>query len=505
MDSITYKKYDKNELIENRPIIIIKPDETKSIESTSETIIDNNDKNDDNDNDNENDISSDEDYFLDNNDAYSFFNEPSTSFQQQQPKNNVTILLSSTVTEPINCDVCKKKFYNLTLYYEHKMKSIDCVGKSFACGFCNETIIQNDDDNDENTIHKHIREHLVKQRFYCQHCKRYEKGSIIEQDNHIFEKFGVKHLICLECRQTFPTLFEQSIHECENDLKIEFTNSSKRNIHRTMCELCGKLTASMLNHMKIHNDIRPYQCNLCDSKFRTKFQILRHQQAHKRRAIVCNMCERKFYWFETFSIHMKKCHPIDEKCKKPLSYKCRYCKSKYSYEQELQAHELIHRPYECKHCNESFQDLNQLEEHHYMEHSELPYEQQPEYYTVKCDNNGKPILKKNVIKPVVASNNIKTHVEIPPEQRLENPSNDNAMDIENDKGDSFSSKNTEIVDNAKKIIIKKVPFACVKCKMIFKSNLLLIEHRMKIHNVKYKCKVCEFETKNMKHMYEHRH
>lgn len=461
-----------------------------------------------NDQKNDNEISSDEDYFIDNNDSYSF-----DAQVNKKPPTDDTIFLASRIQEPVNCDICKKKFYDLTLLYEHKMKNIQCTGTSFLCGVCDETIYGNEDTDEENNIRIHIRTHLLKKRYFCQHCERYEKSSIITQDFHVLNLLGVKHFICLLCRQTFSTLFEKSIHECDNHLKEIVANSDKKIIQKSVCELCGKLVSSMLCHMKYHNNIRPYQCNLCDNSFRTKFQIFRHQQAHKRRAIACNMCERKFYWLETFSNHLKKCHQFN---KETIAYKCKHCKSKFYYKQELLEHEQIHRPYECKNCVETFQDLFELQDHHNNEHAELEFVKQPEFYTKTCNSKGESIDKYYVDnnKPLKTNKSSK----LSPVKRVKiSLSSSSLVKKEVSPSTSKNTSSSQLVDaiknevslfapdNTKEVVLKKVLFVCVQCKMGFKNELLLIEHRTQKHNVKYRCKTCGTETTDIaEHIIKHR-
>ncbi len=48
-------------------------------------------------------------------------------------------------------------------------------------------------------------------------------------------------------------------------------------------EICGKTFSKSYNlvvHMRMHEDVRPFQCSLCDQTFRQKAHLQRHETTH---------------------------------------------------------------------------------------------------------------------------------------------------------------------------------------------------------------------------------
>ena len=48
-------------------------------------------------------------------------------------------------------------------------------------------------------------------------------------------------------------------------------------------EVCGKTFSKSYNlvvHMRMHEDVRPFHCSLCDQTFRQKAHLQRHETTH---------------------------------------------------------------------------------------------------------------------------------------------------------------------------------------------------------------------------------
>lgn len=319
-------------------------------------------------------ISSDDDYFIDNTN-----DKAQTEDGQNENSDSATILVTHKLDEPIVCASCSKCFYNRSFYEEHKLKIIDrksCLYIEDVCNVCDEVIGNLDDKQ----IRSHIGGHLLKETYFCQHCHRFEKASMIEQYEHFMTIYSEKRYICRQCRDSFVNKvdLDDHIHEIHPCLK-KFPKYIRK-LTRHMCELCGKLVGSLPEHMKVHKNIRPYQCVKCENRFRTKFNVIRHQQAHRHKLTVCDECGKNFYWAETFHTHLKKVHPTDD----PHSFVCRYCSSKFQYKQAMEVHENVHRPYDCSNCETSFEFPEYLRAHHYNIHAELPFVEQAVVYDIKC-------------------------------------------------------------------------------------------------------------------------
>lgn len=58
--------------------------------------------------------------------------------------------------------------------------------------------------------------------------------------------------------------------------------------------------------MNIHNDIRPYKCEICSKSFRHNGNLIDHKMfVHSEKTIKCNFCDKKFQTNAVLKIHLK--------------------------------------------------------------------------------------------------------------------------------------------------------------------------------------------------------
>ena len=79
---------------------------------------------------------------------------------------------------------------------------------------------------------------------------------------------------------------------------------------------------NILDHVRMHEDIRPYQCEFCNRSFTQKCNLTKHRQRHlvtdlkERKRFKCRICEKSFT--ERYNLKVK----IFEKCEESLQYIC---------------------------------------------------------------------------------------------------------------------------------------------------------------------------------------
>ncbi|KAL3267908.1 hypothetical protein HHI36_007046 [Cryptolaemus montrouzieri] len=145
-----------------------------------------------------------------------------------------------------------------------------------------------------------------KKRLLLQHLKisHSEKCIIKRNENYTRQlrkstEMDQKH-VCTNCKQSFEFIKHLERH-CR-DTGHAFPK-------RFSCEVCSKkfLSNTRLNdHMRIHNNERPYKCNECDMTFTLSSNLKRHKKRHTgEKSYFCEVCGRGFIQKHTLTVHMR--------------------------------------------------------------------------------------------------------------------------------------------------------------------------------------------------------
>ena len=113
----------------------------------------------------------------------------------------------------------------------------------------------------------------------------------------------------------------------------------ERDMAKVKCEICLKIMCksslgpqALGKHMRIHNDERPFECNVCAKKFHTKENLTAHKRIHTgERPFKCDICDRKFKQSGHLIGH-KRIHTGEE------PYECDVCLRKFTQNSNLQTH-----------------------------------------------------------------------------------------------------------------------------------------------------------------------
>ncbi|XP_052803944.1 zinc finger Y-chromosomal protein-like isoform X8 [Mya arenaria] len=169
--------------------------------------------------------------------------------------------------------------------------------------------------------------------YMCPHCPYQSKNSV-NMRHHIYVHEGVKPYKCDHCDKTFSDRSNLNAHKvshqadrpymcdvCGDSFRTSKTLKLHRNRHfpgmfTHVCELCGRSctdATSLRNHIfQIHNSERNFSCEYCESKFKTKPQLLRHQFIHtKQGKFQCDQCGEPFFRKEYYRNHMWKKHKVN--------------------------------------------------------------------------------------------------------------------------------------------------------------------------------------------------
>ncbi|KAJ6643496.1 Zinc finger protein, partial [Pseudolycoriella hygida] len=131
---------------------------------------------------------------------------------------------------------------------------------------------------------------------------------------------------------------------------------SKKEVKRKKnfkCEECGGFYLSrshLVIHQRIHTGERPFQCDICESKFFTKRCVAKHMFRHtgevRQRPIHCPVCDKNFRDKQGLKSHMIQ-HTNRSR------YSCEFCDMKFYHITTLKIHLRTHtgeKPFVCDDC-----------------------------------------------------------------------------------------------------------------------------------------------------------
>ncbi|CAB3372859.1 Hypothetical predicted protein [Cloeon dipterum] len=260
--------------------------------------------------------------------------------------------LNEVAYSPLFCTLCNSVFDNVDEYVDHHR--IYHLKHLLVCTLCQ-------------TFYESIgclREHW--NRLHSRSLENMDvelgNGEIVTLKNRR-GKYECKH-----CRKTFNERYIYRAHLADEQRKIKAQNPAMMK-----CNFCDEIFADTMNKtwhmMRTHEEYTPYQCSMCERKFRLKHSKDIHERAHQREGLedkhLCNICGKllhsKLMLRQHMRVHMD-----------PLP--CQVC-GKMLVPDRLRVHMRRHkdqRPYFCTKCGASFQFAHKLKIHMHM-HAESKF------------------------------------------------------------------------------------------------------------------------------------
>ncbi|EDV96513.1 zinc finger protein 14 [Drosophila grimshawi] len=159
--------------------------------------------------------------------------------------------------------------------------------------------------------------------------------------------------------------------------------ASERHLHRIItCQICQQKFKKQLNydeHMKHHNELLPFQCNVisCKKGFTTAAALRLHgDYAHTMSAaeIPCTVagCKLLFPRMRLLTIHLKKVHNMSRVTVPRTEQPCTECGMQFRCPVALKKHMYKHTgeqlPYPCNICGKGFH-INSALKNHLLRHA----------------------------------------------------------------------------------------------------------------------------------------
>ncbi|XP_072455283.1 myc-associated zinc finger protein isoform X4 [Notamacropus eugenii] len=123
---------------------------------------------------------------------------------------------------------------------------------------------------------------------------------------------------------------------------VTTTASGKRIRKNHACEMCGKAFRDVyhLNRHKLsHSDEKPYQCPVCQQRFKRKDRMSYHVRSHDgavHKPYNCSHCGKSFSRPDHLNSHVRQVHSTER------PFKCATCEAAFATKDRLRAHTVRH-------------------------------------------------------------------------------------------------------------------------------------------------------------------
>lgn len=180
---------------------------------------------------------------------------------------------------------------------------------------------------------KRVHEKTLPSRNFKYLCNLCGRGvaSQAELERHNLTHTGEKPYHCEKCDKKYRTKAMLRTHDSRIHMDV-------RNFK---CELCAKAFYDRIfleNHMRVHTGERPFACDTCDKKYKTKSMLATHiSRTHlNKRKFQCPECPKSFHEKRNISTHL-----LTHTGEKP--FKCDTCEKCYSSKSALSNHVKAHK------------------------------------------------------------------------------------------------------------------------------------------------------------------
>ncbi|XP_050093403.1 zinc finger protein 1 homolog [Anopheles aquasalis] len=217
--------------------------------------------------------------------------------------------------------------------------------ENLRCSFCEEEIFSS-----QILLNKHLKELHLDKIFMCNPCDRV---FVDEETYNTHERYHSLDRCC------FCTICEKGFGNPR--CLIDHIRSHE---YSCICPSCGVKMDDynkLRIHMKIHEKIKPFACNLCPSRFHTQANLKAHLKRHENgRNFPCEVCGKRLSTNSNLKNHRRMVH-MGEK-----NFRCKICCMRIGTKRQMAQHMITHtgeRPHACMFCDRRYGALNDLKDH----------------------------------------------------------------------------------------------------------------------------------------------
>ncbi|XP_049883249.1 zinc finger protein 91-like isoform X7 [Pectinophora gossypiella] len=221
-----------------------------------------------------------------------------------------------------NCALCSKEFDEFTSLNHH----MNVHFQNYICELCGAGFITPD------RLRTHSYSHQTGS-FPCDGCSKVFRSANARNEHYDTVHRKVQRHRCPHCVETFKNYYQRNKHistvhglkikefKCQTCLKV-FQSSGKLGVHKRM----------------VHEKLKRYQCDACEWKFYSKFELEAHMIRHGgERKYQCSICKKAYARKYTLRMHMR-IHENDRR------YVCAMCGGAFVQKCSLKHHIKVHHP-----------------------------------------------------------------------------------------------------------------------------------------------------------------
>ncbi|KAB0795792.1 hypothetical protein PPYR_09853 [Photinus pyralis] len=158
------------------------------------------------------------------------------------------------------CSICNIGFVKISDYKSHK--NTHTTEKKYQCTKCEKSY------KTVSNLNYHMKFHNDKLPFICTICN---KGFMRKEylESHVNNHNGVKNFACQYCDKKF-------VSQKNLDAHLKYHEGG---VKKKACDICNKvITTGYEEHLRTHNNLKEFECNLCLMKFNTKGTLAKHRK-----------------------------------------------------------------------------------------------------------------------------------------------------------------------------------------------------------------------------------
>lgn len=226
------------------------------------------------------------------------------------------------LNKKVSCRICNRNFKSKFHLYEHtKMRHLLKKQSYISCEVCGRNFLN------EDKLMKHEKQHISKE---CQLCDK-KFGTQKDYNNHI-QRHAVKLKLINKKRAQTCSFCEK---ECPNDNELSLhVNKVHLQIKPYSCDMCERqfyTESNLKNHKKVHSMSSKETCEFCNQTLKCRKQLVIHVRKHIGvKPFLCQICGQSFYSTFKAREHMKVYHGG--------RFCCRICKTTFVTKYGLKDH-----------------------------------------------------------------------------------------------------------------------------------------------------------------------
>ncbi len=208
--------------------------------------------------------------------------------------------------QPFKCNVCSIGFKTSHHLLEHLQ--IHNGERPFKCDICTKSF------QTSSCLKRHLTMHTDERLFKCEHCSVGFKTPDALMKHRLVHR-GPK---CDICSISFKGLTHLKSHRLQ-------IHSDERPFKCHICTKSFQTPTCLKRHLTVHTDERPFICEICSSGFKTSGCLKRHlRNTHsgERQSLQCDVCSKSFRRPCALKSHQK-VHTVE------TPFQCQICQKRF--------------------------------------------------------------------------------------------------------------------------------------------------------------------------------